>query len=606
MKFDFILYLSKINFISMIKQKRFDFYNMPYVSLTDHSAIKEIGNNKWKAIIVDILDGDLWTSKVSFTGNIILIISILISSFSYILTNGSINFSSPFQYYLEIITGLIFTIEIFFRIYFSKYLGYNKRKFPILSYSTSFTGIIDILCVITYLHSISNIEIIEGIGAIRILRLWRITRYIKAFNGLSEAFNSRKEEIIVTFVGVMLLSLTLSAIMYHVEISKGATPFSSIMSVFIWSMGKYTGDYGSISGATPISDMGKAIATINGLLGIALFAIPAGLLASAFIDQLAEIRLHKSIKERYTKIENYFQNSSGGGKHFEFKARRRYASFDTVQVKFVYSDEELFEAIRSSNSLRFRAMKSAPELKYNDTRIIECFEFNCNYGCKYELANSSVFVVNPIGNNERGISHFSHSLATSLDVNYFSREIPLQHNHDVIGYNKSIYYSQYLKEGETSFDVPFVEFMQDISKAKKGDLILILSSAASGRSDFVIEYGNQKNKTGYVEGETTFNNKESFESTLEIIKNNLSDIKYRTKSEKDLSKSYTIEESTIGFSNDDSLIKAAHSLTNADVLSIYVNIKILTGETDDYYTALTAICKIVSIIKQKHYPDKVF
>ena len=64
--------------------------------------------------------------------------------------------------------------------------------------------------------------------------------------------------------------------------------------------------------------MAKVVATINGLLGIALFALPAGLMASAFIEQLEEKRKNKIISERIQKIEKYFAQLSGGGKHFKY------------------------------------------------------------------------------------------------------------------------------------------------------------------------------------------------------------------------------------------------------------------------------------------------
>lgn len=85
-----------------------------------------------------------------------------------------------------------------------------------------------------------------------------------------------------------------------------------VLVVFLWSIGKYTGDYGAIASAAPITLIGKILATVNGLLGIALFAIPTGLLGSAFIDQLSAQKHKLAVDKKIKTIENHFEQSIGG------------------------------------------------------------------------------------------------------------------------------------------------------------------------------------------------------------------------------------------------------------------------------------------------------
>jgi voltage-gated potassium channel len=575
------------------------FKNLPFTDISDTYVQTRLKNNRWSAVVVDILDGDLWSSKVSLLGSAILIAAILVSTAEYILSNGSASSSElNLSFLIRTITGIIFSAELFYRIRYAQFLGFSSSRWPATAYLFSFLGIVDILTVLPFFMDIAGFEFASGLAAVRILRLWRIARYIKSFSSISDAFESRKEDIFITLIAVLLLSLTLSAFMFHYEKEAGSKGFSSITEVFVWSIGKYTGDYGAISQAQPVSSMGKIIATVNGLLGIALFAIPAGLLASAFIDQLSEKRKMKVINSRTNEITLFFKKSVGGGKHFRYKTKFRNMSFEALQTKLLFSEEEIFECVRESKNLRFRAMKSRPEIKYTDTRIIECFDVNTGYGYKSVGKSSSVFFINPMGEAERGISHFAHSLADSLSVNFISRELAIHSTKDKIGGNKSVYYAQALNNTADIKSEIFLDFVKDMTQSEKDDLVIIISSAASGRKDFVVEYGNDAEDESWKSGVTTISSADKLEKIKKIIFEKSQNVFYRTPSEKDFTKTFTIEENTIGLNKNDSLLQLVRQKTNSDVIAIYINISPLIADDDTYYCTLISLCDIVEELKK--------
>ena len=277
------------------------FLELPFTELSENSVrSSQPKKSLFSQIVVDILDDELWGSKVSILGNALIILAILLSTMDYILSNGAGGYlisNNPLKF---VIAGF-FLIEFVLRISYAKALGYAPSATR--SYLFSFLGIIDLLSLTPIILDVFSVPFASSLGALRILRLWRVARYIPSFSVISNAFNARKEDIITSLLGVVLLSLTLSALMFHFESAYAESSFKNILEVFIWSIGKYTGDYGAIAVKNPISDMGKVIATINGLLGIALFALPAGLLASAFIEQLEEKRKMQTINDRIKKIE---------------------------------------------------------------------------------------------------------------------------------------------------------------------------------------------------------------------------------------------------------------------------------------------------------------
>ena len=575
------------------------FKKLPFTDISDSYVHTRLKNNRWSAIVVDILDGDLWSSKVSLLGNAILIAAILISTAEYILSNGSASSSElNLSFLIRTITGIIFSAELFYRIRYAQFLGFSSSRWPATAYLFSFLGIVDILTVLPFFMDIAGFEFASGLAAVRILRMWRIARYIKSFSSISDAFESRKEDIFITLIAVLLLSLTLSAFMFHYEKEAGSKGFSSITEVFVWSIGKYTGDYGAISQAQPVSSMGKIIATVNGLLGIALFAIPAGLLASAFIDQLSEKRKMKVIYDRIDMIVNFFKKSKGGSDFFRYRANWRYASFDTLQTKLHFFDDEIFECARTAENLRIRAVKSGPNLKYNDIRIIEWFEKNCSYGNRIIKSNSALFLINPTGDLEQGISHFSYSIANTLETNFISRELPIQGPKENIGANKSVFYSTYMNSPSQIESEQLLDFLTDSTQSKKGELVIILSPAASGRKDFVIEYGNPPGEIQWQEGITTFSSPEKFNSVRNSILSKTNEVYYKTAQKKDFVYTFGVEENTIGLFKEDSLVQMIRQKTGSDVLAIYINMNILTAEDNLYYCALTSVCDVIEEIKK--------
>jgi len=86
-------------------------------------------------------------------------------------------------------------------------------------------------------------------------------------------------------ISVLAVTLLLaSSLMYFIEESAQPDKFSSIPATMWWGIITVTTvGYGDVS---PVTPAGQILAGVIALLGIAIFALPAGILGSGFMEQL--------------------------------------------------------------------------------------------------------------------------------------------------------------------------------------------------------------------------------------------------------------------------------------------------------------------------------
>jgi voltage-gated potassium channel len=168
-----------------------------------------------------------------------------------------------------VITGL-FTIEYLLRLAAVKHPG---------KYAKSFYGIIDILSIIpTYLSVIlphsQYLLVIRSLRLMRVFRIFKLTQFVKEGRTIVLALKASLRRIMVFLIFVMLLSIVLGSVVYVVESPYNPT-FNTIPQSIYWCIVTITTvGYGDIS---PITPLGKFVASLIMLLGYAVIAVPTGI-----------------------------------------------------------------------------------------------------------------------------------------------------------------------------------------------------------------------------------------------------------------------------------------------------------------------------------------
>lgn len=187
----------------------------------------------------------------------------------------------------EVFSVIIFTIEYFFRVWscveIPQYRDGWRGRFR---YMVSFWGLVDFLGIFPFYFSLftSDFGIIRILRVFRLFRLYRVTRYSHALKMIRTVLTETKEELLICFSFIIFTLFISSSVMYYLEHAVQPDRFSSIPATLWWGViTMTTTGYGDMY---PITHLGKFFGGIVLILGIALFALPTGIIASGFIEQV--------------------------------------------------------------------------------------------------------------------------------------------------------------------------------------------------------------------------------------------------------------------------------------------------------------------------------
>lgn len=175
---------------------------------------------------------------------------------------------------LEAAIVLLFTAEYLGRLYAAE----SRRK-----YATSFFGVIDLVAIVPFYIAMGvDLRSLKVFRMLRLFRLLKLTRYNSAAQRLVLAFHSVREEMVLFAVVTAKLMFLASVGIYYFEHEAQPEAFQSVFHSFWWSMVTLTTvGYGDV---VPVTTGGRAFTFVLLMIGLAIVALPAGLLASALAE----------------------------------------------------------------------------------------------------------------------------------------------------------------------------------------------------------------------------------------------------------------------------------------------------------------------------------
>ncbi len=182
----------------------------------------------------------------------------------------------------------VFTLEYICRVWSAPECDPESMGKPWrlrLLYQRSFLGMVDLLVVLPPFLGLflSMDQDIPNLALL--LSLLKLGRYAKPLSLFAAVFRNEGRALLSGLMAMMVLLVLVSSIMFMLERHAQPDTFRSIPDAMWWAIVTMaTVGYGDI---TPITPLGKVFGGTVMLLGVAMFAIPAGILVNGFA---AEIR----------------------------------------------------------------------------------------------------------------------------------------------------------------------------------------------------------------------------------------------------------------------------------------------------------------------------
>ena len=189
----------------------------------------------------------------------------------------------------EAVSVVIFSVEYLLRAWVAP----SAPKFarPVLGrlrYLVTPLAVLDLLAVLPfYLPMLLPFDL-RFLRALRILRLLKLWRYSESVRILRDVLRDRKAELMATLSILAMVVVLASGLAYLVEHPVQPDVFSSIPATMYWAATTLTtmanGDM------RPVTAVGKVLASCIAVCGVGLFALPAGILGSGFVEKYFEHR----------------------------------------------------------------------------------------------------------------------------------------------------------------------------------------------------------------------------------------------------------------------------------------------------------------------------
>ena len=246
--------------------------------------------------IWEILEKGNPNDKASFYSDIFLITLIIFNIIAVLLeTVDSIYTKYAFEFLIfERFSTVVFLIEYLLRIWVCVEEKIKSNKIITrLKYASTWPAIIDLLAVLSGLLPMIFEVDLRILRALRMLRLLKFSRYFKVMNLLLGVLKEEKQSFLAAMFLLTVAMLVASTGIYLFEKDAQPDKFGSIPEAMWWSIATLTTiGYGDV---TPVTGMGKFFGAIIAIIGIGVVALPSGILASGFTDQL---------KRRQARYEN--------------------------------------------------------------------------------------------------------------------------------------------------------------------------------------------------------------------------------------------------------------------------------------------------------------
>ncbi len=216
--------------------------------------------------------------KLSNLYDLIMMATILISIIPLAFKTNNVLFQ-----WIDYITVGIFILDYLLRLFTADY-KLKKSIVSFLVYPITPFAIIDLFSILPSLTVLNNgfrlLKLFRLLRTFKVLRAFKFLRYSKSFDIIVNVFKKQKKVLSAVATLAIAYILVSALVIYNVE----PTSFDTFFDAIYWAtISLTTVGYGDIY---PVSIVGRIVTMISSILGIAIIALPSGVITAGYLSEI--------------------------------------------------------------------------------------------------------------------------------------------------------------------------------------------------------------------------------------------------------------------------------------------------------------------------------
>ena len=187
-----------------------------------------------------------------------------------------------YTFVIEIITALILFVDYCARVYTADYkMGFKNIK-AYIAYIFTPLAIFDLLSILPVIYLLFPIPSLRLLKLIRIFRVLKLIRYSKTMIVIANVVRKVKTQLIAVLILITIYIFVSAMLIFQLE----PNLFESFFDALYWATISITTiGYGDIY---PTTDIGRFITMISALMGVAVIALPSGMITAAYMNEISK------------------------------------------------------------------------------------------------------------------------------------------------------------------------------------------------------------------------------------------------------------------------------------------------------------------------------
>ena len=200
--------------------------------------------------------------------------------------------------WMDRVSVTVFIIDYILRWITADYRKPHRTKiFALCTYPLTFMAIIDLLSILPSIGIFSRaLKMLRIVRLLKLLRMFKFLRYSSRVETLLLVIK-KERVVLLSVLGIAIFYiLTTALLMFNVELNnetaEGLVVFESFFDALYWATTTLTTvGYGDIY---PVSDVGRVVSMISSIFGVAVIALPSGVITASYLDELKKAKEKKN------------------------------------------------------------------------------------------------------------------------------------------------------------------------------------------------------------------------------------------------------------------------------------------------------------------------